>query len=247
MTRLKCTSRGLALLAAVGLLQGGAALAQTDPTVPAVPQTPAVDVLPQPTSPPGDQAIPAVPQTPPAPPVSTDPVYQPIPGLPTYSTPSTPTYSSNKEIPVYVPYSARSGVNPKDKTKGENQLEAYYAPKYPTTLPLYGTRGPSWGPGGHVASGLRVGQPYYWSRSGYPGNAGSGDAAAYGYEAQAGYYGTGAPGYGPPASGTPSNVVPTAGCNCRNGSAGAMAAPGPPAASAPSRPRARSSCGPTPT
>lgn len=236
MTRLKCAGRGLALLTAVGLLQGGAALAQTNAATPPAPQVPGVDLLPQPATPPVDPANPGnvvettpdVPQSPSIPPASNAPVYQPIPGLPTYTAPSKPTYSNYREIPVFVPYSARSDFDPKDKTKGENLLEAYYAPKYPATLPLHGTTGASWGPGGHVASGLRVGQPYYWSRSGYPGNPGSDYGAVYGVGNPAGYTGgvasgyTGGPTYGPPAMGTTSNVVPTAGCNCRNGSAGGM-------------------------
>jgi hypothetical protein len=226
MFRFKTTTRGLALWAAVGLAQGGAAYAQPDPENPGISSPPPVTVVPGQTTP-----LYGVPQQQPpatqAAPQSTDPVYEAIPGVPTYAAPAATPYTNYKQIPVFVPYSARSGVDPKDKTRGENLLEAYYAPKYPTTLPLYGTTGPSWGPGGHVASGMRVGQPYYWSRVGYPGSQGAG----YGPDVASGYahgygpaYGGEGPVYGPPAYGAGAAYgAPSRGCGCRGGASSGVA------------------------
>jgi hypothetical protein len=102
------------------------------------------------------------------------------------STIPSPGYNNYKEIPVFVPYSARDQVDPKDKTKGENLLESYFAPKYPTNPgPLHPTHGPSWAPGGDVDTGMRVGRPYYWSNHSYPsygaGPVGSVTTAGFGY------------------------------------------------------------------
>lgn len=223
MSRIKTTSRGLTLLVAAGLAQGGTAFAQSDLFDPGLTAPPPVNVVPIQPNP-----LHGVPQEQPAQapatqiaPRSDDPVYEAIPGVPTYRTPVSPTYQNNKQIPVYVPYSARSGVDPKDKTRGENLLEAYYAPKYPTTLPLYGTNGPSWGPGGHVASGMRVGQPYNWSR-GYPGAQGpagyAGYGYGYGYPTEYGYgAGYGAMGAAGPVYGPTMYGQGRAGCGCRGG------------------------------
>jgi hypothetical protein len=128
-----------------------------------------------------------------------------------------PGYRNYKEIPVFVPYSAREVVDPKDKTKGENLLESYFAPKFPTHRgPLHPTHGPSWAPGGDVDTGMRVGSPYYWSNHSYPAHG----AGPVGSASLSGVVGTAGYGYAPGA--TP--WVTQTGCNCnRGGSVGGVA------------------------
>jgi hypothetical protein len=236
MKRFPITGRSLALLAALGLSQGANLRAQVpgvDPglaapapsAVPVVPGNPLVPYgVPQPVGP----ASPMVP-APPGSVVIENGAGAPVP-VPGYTSPAATTYSNYKQIPVFIPPSARSGVDPKDKTKGENLLEAYYAPKFPNTLPLHGTNGPAWGPGGHVASGMRVGQPYNWSRGGYPGSGpAAGLALASGGGAGAVYgpmpvdYGAGEVAHGPVAYGAPAGG---SGCGCNRGRhAGAVSGP----------------------
>ena len=247
MKRFPITGRSLALLAALGLSQGANLQAQVPgvdpglaapapnavPGVPGVPGSPLVPYgVPQPPVPP----VPAVPAVPPVPPVEAVPpggvVIEngPAAPIPAYTSPAATSYTNYKQIPVFIPPSARSGVDPKDKTKGENLLEAYYKPKFPNTLPLHGTNGASWGPGGHVASGMRVGQPYNWSRGGYPGSGpAAGLALASGGGAGAVYgpvpvdYGAGQAAYGPVAYGAPAGG---SGCGCNRGRhAGAVSGP----------------------